>query len=133
MTVHICTVNEFRTKGGSRQGGFPLSLAQGCDNIPFSSSGKCYNVVEETFLFNKDRARAEKSLPGQTRKKAAAEAAEAASGEHRNIPADFTQPRNIPAILPYEVKEALLRDMREDTTKPQKEEEGQSQVGPVLG
>ena len=89
--------------------------------------------MEETFLFNKDRARAEKSLPGQTRKKAAAEAAEAASGEHRNIPADFTQPRNIPAILPYEVKEALLRDMREDTTKPQKEEEGQSQVGPVLG
>ena len=85
--------------------------------------------MEETFLFNEDRGaprtRAEKSLPGQARKTAAAAAetggesdSAAASGEHRNIP----------AILPYEVKEALLRDMREDNTKPPKEKAEQSRV-----
>ena len=98
--------------------------------MSLSFAGKCYNVVEETFLFNEDRGaprtRAEKSLPGQARKTAAAAAAETggesdsatASGEHRNIP----------AILPYEVKEALLRDMREDNTKPPKEKAEQSRV-----
>ena len=85
--------------------------------------------MEETFLFNEDRGaprtRAEKSLPGQARKTVAAAAetggesdSAAASGEHRNIP----------AILPYEVKEALLRDMREDNTKPPKEKAEQSRV-----
>ena len=85
--------------------------------------------MEETFLFNEDRGaprpRAEKSLPGQARKTVAvaetggeSDSAAAASGEHRNIP----------AILPYEVKEALLRDMREDNTKPPKEKAEQSRV-----
>ena len=77
-------------------------------------------------MFNEVRAapltRAEKSLPGRTTRKSAAEAdresVSASSGEHRNIP----------AILPYEVKEALLRDMREDDTKSLKDKTEQSQV-----
>ena len=85
--------------------------------------------MEETFLFNQDRGapitRAEKSLPGPARKAAAAEA------EHDSEASSSVEHRNIPAILPYEVKEALLRDMREGDTKAAKETAEKQQVTQV--
>ena len=76
--------------------------------------------MEETFLFGEERGpprtRAEKSIP-QT--KAAAEELD----EEEDEEAGPSEHRNIPAILPYEVKEALLRDMREEETKPPQQEE----------
>ena len=94
-------------------------------------AGKCYNVVEETFLFNQDSGasitRAEKSLPGSATKAAAAATAET---EQVSEPSSFEH-RNIPAILPYEVKEALLRDMREGDTKAAKETAEKRQVTQV--
>ena len=60
-----------------------------------------------------------------------AESREAPSGQKRVAEADSSasvEHRNIPAILPYEVKEALLRDMREEDTKPLKEEPERSQA-----
>lgn len=90
---------------------------------------KCYNVVEETFLFNQDSGasitRAEKSLPGSATKAAAAATAET---EQVSEPSSSVEHRNIPAILPYEVKEALLRDMREGDTKAAKETAEKRQV-----
>ena len=72
-------------------------------------------MVEETFMLNESRgaprSRAEKSIP-QTRK--TAESREVPSGRKRVAETDSSasvEHRNIPAILPYEVKEALLRDM----------------------
>ena len=99
--------------------------------ISLSLAGKCYNVVEETFLFNQDReasiTRTEKSLPGPARKAAAATATEA---EQVSEPSSVEH-RNIPAILPYEVKEALLRDMREGDSKAAKETAEKRQVTQV--
>ena len=96
-----------------------------CEIVSFA--GKCYNVVEETFLFNQDRGapitRAEKSLPGPARK--------AAESEQDSEPSPSVEHRNIPAILPYEVKEALLRDMREGETKAAKETAEERQVTQV--
>lgn len=100
--------------------------------ISLSLAGKCYNVVEETFLFNQDSGasitRAEKSLPGPARKAAAAATAET---EQVSEPSSSVEHRNIPAILPYEVKEALLRDMREGDSKAAKETAEKRQVTQV--
>ena len=100
--------------------------------ISLSLAGKCYNVVEETFLFNQDSGasitRAEKSLPGSATKAAAAATAET---EQVSEPSSSVEHRNIPAILPYEVKEALLRDMREGDSKAAKETAEKRQVTQV--
>ena len=81
--------------------------------------------MEETFLFgeerNPPRTRAEKSIP-QTKA-----VAEELGEEEEEDGEGQIEHRNIPAILPYEVKEALLRDMREEETKPPQQEE-KSQV-----